>query len=59
MLREFNRVARSRFRADYTFMTYQAAVHVTTLVSTILFLAIGARQVLDGSMSIGARNNFV
>jgi len=54
MLREFNRVARSRFRADYTFMTYQAAVHVTTLVSTILFLAIGARQVLDGSMSIGA-----
>ena len=54
MLRQFNSVARSRFKADFTLMTYNGVVHSITLVSTVLFLLVGAMQVLDGRMSIGA-----
>jgi ATP-binding cassette subfamily B protein len=54
MLRQFNSVARSRFRADYTLMTYHGVVHSITLVSMVLFLLVGAGQVLAGHMSIGA-----
>ena len=54
MLRQFNSVARSRFKADFTLMTYHGVVHSVTLVSMVLFLLVGARQVLSGQMSIGA-----
>ena len=54
MLRQFNSVARSRFKADYTLMTYNGVVHSITLVSMVLFLLVGAREVLAGHMSIGA-----
>lgn len=54
MLRQFNSVARSRFKADFTLMTYSGVVHSITLISTVLFLLVGARQVLAGQMSIGA-----
>lgn len=54
MLSEFNRVAQSRFKADFTLMTYNGVVHAVTLISTVLFLLVGAQQVLDGRMSIGA-----
>jgi ATP-binding cassette subfamily B protein len=53
MLREFNAVARSRFRADFTLMSYQGVLHTVTLLSVVLFLAVGARLVLDGSLTIG------
>jgi HlyB family type I secretion system ABC transporter len=54
MLRQFNSVARSRFKADFTLMTYHGVVHTVTLVSMVLFLLVGAHQVLNGQMSIGA-----
>lgn len=54
MLRQFNSVARSRFKADFTLLTYTGVVHSVTLVSAILFLLVGAQQVLEGRMSVGA-----
>ncbi len=54
MLRQFHSVARKRFRADFTLMSYQGAVHTVTLLSVILFLLVGARLVMAGEMSIGA-----
>jgi len=54
MLDEFNRVARKRFRADFTMMTYDGIVQMVTVISIILFLWVGARQVLNGAMTIGA-----
>jgi ATP-binding cassette subfamily B protein len=54
MLRQFNSVARNRFKADYTLMTYHGVVHSLTLLSTVLFLFVSATQVMAGKMSIGA-----
>ncbi len=54
MLRQFHRVARQRFRADFTTMSYQGVVYSVTLLSVILFLLVGAQLVMRGSMSIGA-----
>jgi ATP-binding cassette subfamily B protein len=54
MLRQFHRVARKRFRADFTLMGYHGVVHTVTLLSVILFLLVGAQQVMNGAMSIGA-----
>ena len=54
MLRQFNSVAKNRFRADFTLMTYQGVIHTITFISVILFLLVGARQVMNGAMSIGA-----
>jgi ATP-binding cassette subfamily B protein len=54
MLRQFHSVARKRFRADYTLMGYQGVVHTVTLLSVVLFLLVGAQQVMHGVMSIGS-----
>jgi HlyB family type I secretion system ABC transporter len=54
MLRQFNSVARSRFKADFTMMTYEGMVHSVTLVTVLLFLLVGAGEVMAGRMSIGA-----
>lgn len=54
MLKQFTTVARSRFRADFTLMSYQRVVQAVTLASVMLFLLAGASRVIDGTMSIGA-----
>ncbi len=54
MLRQFHSVARKRFRADFTLMGYQGVVHTVTLLSVVLFLLVGAQQVMHGAMSIGS-----
>ena len=54
MLRQFNGVARKRFKADFTLMTYNGVIDSITLVSMMLFLLVGAHQVMNGEMSIGA-----
>jgi HlyB family type I secretion system ABC transporter len=54
MLAEFNRVARGRFRADFTLMSFTGTLHSVTLLSVLLFLLVGAHQVMAGVMSIGA-----
>ena len=54
MLDQFNRLARRRFRADFTIMSYEAVLQLVTVVSVILFLWAGAGQVIDGKLTIGA-----
>lgn len=54
MLRQFNSLARGRFKADFTVMTYSGVVHSITLLTVILFLLVGAQQVMAGQLSIGA-----
>ena len=54
MLDEFNRVARQRFSADFTMMMYDGAAQALSILSMVLFLWVGAGQVLDGRMTIGA-----
>ncbi len=54
MLGEFHQIARKQFRADFTIMTYEGAVQGVTLLSLVLFLWVGAYQVLNGTLTIGA-----
>ena len=54
MLNQFHRIARRQFRADFTIMTYEGAVGMVTFLTSALFLWVGARQVLDGHLTIGA-----
>jgi ATP-binding cassette subfamily B protein len=54
MLRQFNGVARGRFKADFTVMSYHGLIQSVTLLTVILFLLVGAHQVIAGRLSIGA-----
>ncbi len=54
MLEEFHRIARRQFRADFTVMVYEGSVGMVTFLTSTLFLWIGARQVIDGQLTIGA-----
>ncbi len=53
MLRQFLGVARRLFAADFTMMGYVGAVQTVTLLTTVLFLWVGAGQVLNGALTIG------
>ncbi len=54
MLRQFHGVVRKRFQADFTTMSYTGTIYSITLLSVMLFLLVGAHQVMQGKMSIGA-----
>jgi ATP-binding cassette subfamily B protein len=54
MLRQSLGVIRKRFKADFTMMSYTGMIHSVTLLSVVLFLMVGATQVMQGRMSIGA-----
>jgi ATP-binding cassette subfamily B protein len=54
MLGQFNAVQRRRFQADFTMMSYEGVVQMVTFLSVVLFLFVGARQVMDGALTIGA-----
>src|SRR6185295_17915121 len=54
LLGQWHRIARRQFRADFTAMGYEGAVSTVTVLSTTLFLSVGARQVLGGHLTIGA-----
>jgi ATP-binding cassette subfamily B protein len=54
MLSQFHRVARRLFKTDFTTMCYDGAIQMVTFFSMILFLWVGARQVMDGKLTIGA-----
>ena len=53
MLNQFLSVARRLFKADFTMMSYLGAVQTVTLLTTVLFLWAGARQVMAGALTIG------
>ena len=54
MLGQFGSVSRRRFKADFTIMSFDGVVQMVTFLSVALFLWVGARQVMDGKMTIGA-----
>lgn len=54
MLNQFHGIARRVFRADFTVMCYEGGTQMVTFLSLILFLWIGASQVMQGQMTIGA-----
>ncbi len=53
MLSQFNTVQRRRFQADFMMMSYEGVVQMVTFLSVVLFLFVGARQVMDGALTIG------
>jgi ATP-binding cassette subfamily B protein len=53
MLARFSALAGRMFRADFLIMSYQGVIQLVTFVSLGLFLFVGARQVIAGSLSIG------
>lgn len=54
MLNQFHALSRQQFKAYLTSMYYDGAVSATIYVSLMLFLAIGAVEVLEGRMTVGA-----
>ena len=54
MLGQFHALSRRRFTTDFTMMAYDGVVQMVTFLSVALFLFVGARQVMDGRMTIGA-----
>ena len=53
LLGNFLRLARRRFDADLTIMGYEGAIQSVGFLSLIVFLFVGARQVLAGELTIG------
>jgi len=53
MLGQFDRLGQRLFRADFTIMSYEAAIQLASFVSLALFVLAGALRVLDGAMSVG------
>jgi ATP-binding cassette subfamily B protein len=53
MLNQFHGLARQQFKANLTSMYYDGAVSAAAFISIILFLSVGAYQVLDGKLTIG------
>jgi ABC-type bacteriocin/lantibiotic exporter with double-glycine peptidase domain len=53
MLEQFTSLSRRLFRADFTIMSYEAAIQLVSIGSLMLFLFAGALRVLHGAMSIG------
>ncbi len=53
MLNEFLSVSRKMFRSSFIVMTYDSVMQSIGLVSTAVFLWVGANQVMNGNLSIG------
>ncbi len=53
MLNEFLSVSRKLFRSSFIVMTYDSVMQTIGLVSTAVFLWVGANQVMNGNLSIG------
>jgi HlyB family type I secretion system ABC transporter len=53
MLLQFHGMARRQFAADFTVMCYEGAIQSVTFLSLVLFLWVGAHQVLSGALTIG------
>ena len=53
MLHQFQTVARRRFKADFTMLSYDGVIQMVSFLSVAMFLWVGATQVMDGHMTIG------
>ena len=53
MLSEFQALSRRLFHADFTIMSYEAAIQLISIASLVVFLFVGSLRVLDGAMSVG------
>jgi HlyB family type I secretion system ABC transporter len=54
MLAEFHGLARRQFKANFIMMGYDGTVQIVTFLSLVLFLFVGAQQVMQGGLTIGA-----
>jgi ATP-binding cassette subfamily B protein len=59
MLNQFHAIAGRQFRADFTILSYESAVGTVTLITNVLFIWVGAQQVLAGHLSVGGLVAFV
>src|SRR5205814_4416796 len=53
MLAEFLSVSKQMFRASFIVMSYDSVLQTIGLLSTAIFLWVGATQVIHGSLSVG------
>ncbi|MEK6274970.1 MAG: peptidase domain-containing ABC transporter [Actinomycetota bacterium] len=53
MLEQFQALSRRLFRADFTIMSYEAAIQLVSIGTLMLFLFVGSLRVLNGAMTIG------
>jgi ATP-binding cassette subfamily B protein len=53
MLDQFQHVARRLFRADFTALAYDGGIQSVTFMSMVIFLWMGAHQVMAGRLTIG------
>jgi ATP-binding cassette subfamily B protein len=53
MLQHFQSIARRMFRADLAVMAYETVIRAVAFLSVALFLWAGARQVVEGRLTIG------
>ena len=53
MLAEFLSVSKKMFRASFIVMSYDSVLQTIGLLSTAIFLWVGATQVIHGSLSVG------
>ncbi|MGZ8867226.1 MAG: peptidase domain-containing ABC transporter [Thermoanaerobaculia bacterium] len=53
MLNEFLRVSNKMFRGSYVTMAYEGMIQVVSMLTTSLFLWVGARMVVSGEITIG------
>ena len=53
MLNEFLSVSKKMFRANFIVMSYDSMLHTIGMISTAIFLWVGATQVINGHLSVG------
>jgi ATP-binding cassette subfamily B protein len=53
MLNEFLTLSRKRFRGNFIVMSYDSAIQTISLLSTAVFLWVGATMVIRGEISVG------
>jgi HlyB family type I secretion system ABC transporter len=53
MLNQFHGMAQRQFTADFTIMCYEGAIQSVTFLSLVLFLWVGAGEVMKGALTIG------
>src|ERR1043166_741896 len=54
MLNEFLAVSKKIFRSNFVVMSYDSVLQTIGLISTAIFLWVGATQVIHGNLSVGA-----